>query len=879
MGLLCADPRMCRRRFTRSVERALKQLPELLDPASAPIDVLPVCGALHRVETEDGHSFMRTSSSPAEMASLKAGSYRHISRTPAVQVVWLVLLFVALDASKCLAVSWAATHGHMCAPLVICAKNALSIGCGMVFAGSLDGAKGLRRCLDMKRALRVLPIAGAFCAAQIFALKASRVFDPGSLKIIAQVNLPATAFLSWMCLGRRYTVKQWLAIGLLLVSAMAFLQVRMLFYQEEKPPPPPIRLLRDALWRSTERATPLVRPEKVVGMMWFLSGIALSCIASVYAELFLKNRYDIPFYIQKTNLMFGELLAACLMVHFSGRNETRDICSWEQMSDLSQFPVILIWFVHGWIAGLLVKRCSSLVKNVSHILSASVTYLFHTLLFAGRDLGALDWPVMLSALLVLIAVLVFATVPTRQEDKRSNSNRSGSRSRRHGGAESTGALVRAKSEEHLARKIDQQRRPRGASDKTALQPARQLPSPVETVSVGFLVLAFILLDATKPLLVTWAHEQKAPAERFIHGTFILVQTTLSYGVGLGIAVTNICLETLTVGVHPLWRSRLRRCMDLSAVLRQLPCACCFSLSKLLMLMALGRLDAGTVRVFGQASLPLVGLWNAVFLAKRYTLQQWCSLVAISVALVTFYYVKAEVYEKVGARERQATGRGIEVWGVLLTLSSICFNCLGSLFVEKFLKGDRGRLHEQKAQLLLGEVMVNGAILLLMPFCFSDPKQAAIHSVWHRGFFAGWDLRVLTCALVWIPAGWSATMLVKRCSNLLKTIAQGTSGVLTYVFSVVPLSCGPRPWAFLVMMLGPPLDPEPLSSPVVLLAVGVMLSALTFGSDRTLPAPEEAKEHWKVDPAYKLLPPLAPGVHQELRLKDCPGQELKLKDPA
>eukprot|EP00959_Pyramimonas_sp_CCMP1952_P145944 3055759-Pyramimonas_sp.AAC.1 len=42
----------------------------------------------------------------------------------------------------------------------------------------------------------------------------------------------------------------------------------------------------------------------------------------------------------------------------------------------------------------------------------------------------------------------------------------------------------------------------------------------------------------------------------------------------------------------------------------------------------------------------------------------------------------------------------------------------------------------------------------------------------------------------------ATMVVKRCSNLLKIIAQGTSSVLTYIFTIVPLHRGPRQWSYL-----------------------------------------------------------------------------------
>eukprot|EP00434_Breviolum_minutum_P005145 symbB.v1.2.004537.t1/scaffold256.1/size249868/8 len=53
---------------------------------------------------------------------------------------------------------------------------------------------------------------------------------------------------------------------------------------------------------------------------------------------------------------------------------------------------------------------------------------------------------------------------------------------------------------------------------------------------------------------------------------------------------------------------------------------------------------GTVRVFGQASLPLVGVSTALFFKRRYTLQQWCSLIAVSLGLVTFYFVKAEALQ-------------------------------------------------------------------------------------------------------------------------------------------------------------------------------------------------------------------------------------------
>ncbi len=144
-------------------------MPGLLDPIAAPCDVLPVSVALRMVldqETPHG-SLSRRHSSPAELSSLTAwapGEMRLCSMSTSKasskgsqqwrHIAWLVFLFVALDASKSLAVSRAAVRGQMCAPLVIGAKNALSSACGMLLAGLREGPVGVRQCLDIRRTFK-----------------------------------------------------------------------------------------------------------------------------------------------------------------------------------------------------------------------------------------------------------------------------------------------------------------------------------------------------------------------------------------------------------------------------------------------------------------------------------------------------------------------------------------------------------------------------------------------------------------------------------------------------------------------------------------------------------------------------------------------------
>ncbi|CAE7744426.1 VAP [Symbiodinium pilosum] len=115
--------------------------------------------------------------------------------------------------------------------------------------------------------------------------------------------------------------------------------------------------------------------------------------------------------------------------------------------------------------------------------------------------------------------------------------------------------------------------------------------------IWFVVLCFIILDALKPILVTWAHQSHAEGKPgFIQGTFVLVQTALSLLVGLCIALRpSIYCRRPHFRLHPFWRARVRRCLDMKVVVWQLPVSACLCLSKLLLVYALSRLDAGRGR--------------------------------------------------------------------------------------------------------------------------------------------------------------------------------------------------------------------------------------------------------------------------------------------
>eukprot|EP00438_Fugacium_kawagutii_P031913 Skav218977 [mRNA] locus=scaffold1532:274040:277490:+ [translate_table: standard] len=106
---------------------------------------------------------------------------------------------------------------------------------------------------------------------------------------------------------------------------------------------------------------------------------------------------------------------------------------------------------------------------------------------------------------------------------------------------------------------------------------------------------------------------EAPEEAFNNLTMVLVQR-LCFDLGLLIAM-GPSWSRMQVHLHSDWRSRVWRCLDPKAVQRQLPVSFCLVMSKLCLIMALEKLDAGSVRVLCQSSLPVVGVCGAAFQDK------------------------------------------------------------------------------------------------------------------------------------------------------------------------------------------------------------------------------------------------------------------------
>lgn len=734
-------------------------------------------------------------------------------------VVDLVAVYVAVEASKGLLANWEnetkARQGlpRPWVPQMVFAKNVASVLTGIIVSLCLGGIRGVMEAIEPCRVLTLLPVAACFAASQVFALMALRHFDAGSLKVFSQLSLPVCALLSRVTMGRLYSFTQWQAIVFLVLCSIAFIEVRILF---ETGAPSPLELAlgqvggRHACTGADElEFRDALRPGGALEGLWYvLMSILLGSVASVLAERLLKHNHQ-PFYQQRCSLMIGECLAALLGMVLAGPSigshpaPERGIFSfvgWDWRTCL----VVLVWLVHGWVAGLVVSQLTALTRGVAQILSATVSYGVATALWPRAKFYPRGIPATLAAAQVLLGVLIFATIrPTKDGQMKASSNAAAPEAqkllpwRKSAAATRLAARARGLAQALLAKLV-----------ALAFGPA-------------VLLFAFTLLEATRPLLVSWSQQGGASAPAFRNGTFVLAQTAVSFLVALAIALA--CERSA--------RRAWRLCAEPRCVVRRIPVACCFTASKLALLSALAHLDAGTVRVLAQGGLPMVAVGSAM-LGKKYSLLQWQAIWMIGFGVVTFFMVKTETERHAlayaaldrpwppEAEEPRPSRARAEAWktqmAIIYVFISLGCNCLGALVSERFLHStsECTPYYAQKAHLLGGECVVNLGVCLAAWLCTPSRHYAGL--VPH--FAAGWDHRTVITMLVWIPSGWCATLVVRRCNALSKNIAQSASSLLTYIFSIRP-----------VTLVRPALEPEPVVLPVVLLALVCLQSVVLFAA--------------------------------------------------
>jgi UDP-sugar transporter A1/2/3 len=205
----------------------------------------------------------------------------------------------------------------------------------------------------------------------------------------------------------------------------------------------------------------------------------------------------------------------------------------------------------------------------------------------------------------------------------------------------------------------------------------------------------------------------------------------------------------------------------------------YVVSNNLLYIAISNLTVPTFQVTIQTKLVITALVSVAMLKRRYTLQQWCCLVVISIGVAV---VILGDRENAGDKDEQI---GTKNWSVGFSAVSIsCFlSALAGVYFEKVLKQetkviDKALSPPPSIWMRNIQLAFFSAVIAALQQCCQEPKENSrpfMHdfSVWvwlQVGLFAGGGLLVAA--------------VIKHADNVLKGLATGVSVVLSMALSMV-----------------------------------------------------------------------------------------------
>ncbi|KAF4752138.1 hypothetical protein FOZ63_008573, partial [Perkinsus olseni] len=274
---------------------------------------------------------------------------------------------------------------------------------------------------------------------------------------------------------------------------------------------------------------------------------------------------------------------------------------------------------------------------------------------------------------------------------------------------------------------------------------------VATATVALLSL-YTFLDANKAVMVYWSYSARSPDERYSAGSLVLAENILSLVASVGISFA--CLGP----------SQCRSMWSTQYFFRLVPSALCFTLARILGMRALQYIDAGTLKVMSQAALPTNAVLSSLLMGTKYSSTQWQCLFLVFVTTAGFYEIRVSEDREL-ARISQ---------GLPLFLATLLFTSLGAVYSEKCIKaGGNAPFYHQKAMLSLASCLCVGLLLGMAPVIDGDATRKLNH------LFDHWDERTVVALVSWTLSSWTAGIVVKRLSVVLKNVAQCVAILITY----------------------------------------------------------------------------------------------------
>lgn len=308
----------------------------------------------------------------------------------------------------------------------------------------------LKALFDCRRILSFSITACLLSVADVFGLMAYTKLDAGVKKILDQLRLPITAAMSTIIVGKHYSMREWLALSVMLVGICTFYTAntehdettalhttcRYPQYCFNEP-------TYDICARQIDGATVIGTAGKVgykvksfqvdataatelAGLIFSLVASVSNCAGVLINEKLLKRDAAIPFYAQKVQTEITILPVAIAMSFlvpvFIDRKGGKAIW-WEKNETEGSgegffqgytsltVVVIAVGLIQSWMGGLIVKRFSALVQKISKCFILILMVFLNSAFFSKCQADPLPMTMYSLAFVVAAATMLFASMP------------------------------------------------------------------------------------------------------------------------------------------------------------------------------------------------------------------------------------------------------------------------------------------------------------------------------------------------------------------------------------------------------------------------------------------------------------------------------------
>lgn len=241
----------------------------------------------------------------------------------------------------------------------------LSIVLGLVLAaynrklGFLFSKESAKMCLIFQ------PAAIGFALSQFLGFFNLKFLAADVMKVLDQSRLLVTAVVMMFLLRKSYSRATWNSLIVITLAAVIYGNVNTLV---------------------AAGSAGSGSPNLPVGMIFVLVNATVTALAGVWAEKYMKAYKSTPFYIQKLYLEVGNMFVQLIFLYVANplvNSDKANIMTKLGFNPASglfsnpyMMPLLWVFFVKNYMQGILVKRMSSLVKQLSAVVATALCYFF-----------------------------------------------------------------------------------------------------------------------------------------------------------------------------------------------------------------------------------------------------------------------------------------------------------------------------------------------------------------------------------------------------------------------------------------------------------------------------------------------------------------------